>query len=812
MTDTPQRRLLEAQRLRTITEDLVSVAWTVDRDLRITAHDGPTQVAAGVSNDAWVGRTLEAFLEGETEACKAVVIGAHRGALRGSIERYTQEVHGRVWRVRIEPIRNAAGEVVGAAGVSLDVTAMTRLERSSALADRRLGFHLDNSPLGMIEWDADFCVSRWSRACERVFGWTPDEVIGRAWDGWGFVYEADLESVAVVVNALLSGDTPRNVSLNRNYTKDGRVIWCEWFNSIMLDDDGRLHSIVSHVQDVTEREAAKRELGTLNRELERRVVARTAELSEANARLEQEVAERREAQRLLERREREVRILTDHMPALIAYVGRDLRYRFVNSQYEAWYGRAAGELIDKTMPEVIGQRTYNEIKAHVQSVLRGDRINVQGHAYVGDDPEPRRVRSRFVPDITPAGEVIGFYSLVTDVSGFHRVEEQFRLVSAAIEQVSEFVVITDADVDAPGPRILFANRAFYETTGFEEAEVIGRSPRILQGPKTDRAVLDRLRAALRRGEPFTAETTNYRKDGDEYMVAWHIAPVRGPEGEITNWVSIQRDVTEQRRLEEAGRVRDLEMAHAARVATLGEMASGIAHEVNQPLSAIANYASGCLRRLEAGDADDVALRTALSAIERQASRSGEVIRRIRAFASRREQQRERVPVADMVESALTLLVADARRHGVRIDVQGVERCGTAWVDRIHVEQVLINLIRNAFDACEGLDEARCVVDVRGAVDGASVRIDVVDRGAGLAPSDADRMFEPFYSTKPTGMGMGLNISESLLQESGGRIEGRRNAGPGATFSIWLPRVAEHEPRRAEPEVAEASLSPGGDPA
>ncbi|MEM6756873.1 MAG: PAS domain-containing protein [Planctomycetota bacterium] len=780
MADTTRLRELDAQRLRTITEDLASVAWTLDRGMRITAHDGLTQVTAGVANHAWVGRTLEAFLADETEACKAVVMGAHRRALAGATERYTQEVHGRVWRVRVEPIREASGEVVGCAGVSLDVTEMVRLERSSAMADRRLGFHLDNSPLGMVEWNADFRIAGWSRGSEAIFGWSADEVVGRAWDAWRFVYEQDVERVAGIIDALLTGATPRNVCLNRNHTRDGRVIWCEWFNSVMLDEDGRLHSIVSHVQDVTEREADRRELNALNEELERRVSLRTAELSDANARLE--------------RREREIRIVTNQLPALIAYVDRDQRYRFVNSQYEAWYGERPEDLVGRTVREVIGERSYGLIRAHLERVLLGERINVQGHAYVPDESEPRRVQSRFVPDVSPEGEVLGFYSLVTDVSGFVRVEEQFKLVSAAIEQVTEFVVITDADIDAPGPRILFANGAFYEMTGYTPEEVIGESPRILQGPNTDRATLDRLRSALRRGESFTAETVNYRKDGREYVVAWHIAPVRGADGEITNWVSIQRDVTEQRRLEEVGRQRDTEMAHAARLATLGEMASGIAHEVNQPLAAIANYASGCLRRLDDGETDVMTLRTALAAIERQASRSGEVIRRVRAFASRREQQRERIAVGEMVGSVLTLIEADARRLGARVVVEGVERCGTAWVDRIHVEQVLLNLIRNAFDAFDGLEPARRVVDVRAVVEGSSVRIDVVDRGRGFDTAAADRLFEPFFSTKRSGMGMGLNISESLLQALGGRIEGRRNAGPGATFSIWLPAGAGREGR------------------
>jgi C4-dicarboxylate-specific signal transduction histidine kinase len=184
------------------------------------------------------------------------------------------------------------------------------------------------------------------------------------------------------------------------------------------------------------------------------------------------------------------------------------------------------------------------------------------------------------------------------------------------------------------------------------------------------------------------------------------------------------------------------------------------------------------------------LRPALQAIEKQASRSGEVIRRVRAFATRREQQRERVEVADMIDSVVTLVEADARRLEVRLAVQGVGRCEPVWVDRIQVEQVLLNLVRNAFDACEGLPADRRRVELRAQMEPERVRIEVIDRGRGFESEAAERLFEPFYSTKGSGMGMGLNISESLIEASGGRLEARPNAGPGVTLLVYLPLATE----------------------
>jgi len=790
---------LDAQRLRMITEDLESVVWALDGEMRFTAYEGLGLATIGRPDHYWVGRTLAEFLADEPAASREVVLDANRRALQGEVVRHTAELTGRVWQARVEPIREG-GLIVGCVGVALDVTEQRTMERTTRIAQRRLEFHVNNSPLGMVEWDADFRVARWSRGCEAIFGWTADEIVGLRWDEWRFVYEADADDVSGLIAGLATGRPPRSVSLNRNHCKDGRVVWCQWFNSVMHDEAGEVLSIVSHVQDVTEREQTRRELRELNDRLEQRVAARTEELSRANDRLEQEVRDRRQAQHLLERREREMRIITDHVPAHIAYIDREYRYRFANSRHRPWIDGAPTTVTGMPFKSVADPSTYELVMPYLTRALSGEQIDQEVEQTFEEGEEPRQYRLRFVPDVNEQGQTVGVFTLVTDETGYHRVERQLRLVSAAIEQVSEFVVITDADLESPGPRILFANSAFYEHTGFTPEEVIGRSPRILQGPDTDRSVLDRLRESLRKGERFMSETTNYRKDGTAYVVAWHIAPVRDESGRLSHWVSIQRDVTDLRRREEADRARDAEMAHAARLATLGEMASGIAHEVNQPLAAIANYASGCLRRLDGGEAEPASLRSALQAIERQASRSAEVIRRVRAFATRREQMPERVSVSTVVESVMTLLASDARRLRMEVVVEGVKRCGSVWVDRIHVEQVLLNLLRNAFDASEGLEASRRRVTVRAGREGDRVRIDVADLGRGFEPADAGRLFEPFFSTKASGMGMGLNICESLIEASGGRIGASPNAGPGATFSIWVP-VAGGEGPEAGPGVS-----------
>jgi|GEM_PF-709431 len=171
-------------------------------------------------------------------------------------------------------------------GIGVDITKRHQAEQNLRKALQKLNFHVENTPLGVVEWNKDFRLKRWSKQAEQIFGWTAEEVIGKSLSDWRFVYQEDVEQVDVVATALSDGTNATNTSYNRNYTKDGAVIWCEWYNSALLDDAGNLVSILCLVQDVTARKHAEQQLLELNQELEARVAQRTAQLQAANKELE----------------------------------------------------------------------------------------------------------------------------------------------------------------------------------------------------------------------------------------------------------------------------------------------------------------------------------------------------------------------------------------------------------------------------------------------------------------------------------------------------------------------------------------------
>lgn len=248
------------------------------------------------------------------------------------------------------------------------------------------------------------------------------------------------------------------------------------------------------------------------------------------------------------------------------------------------------------------------------------------------------------------------------------------------------------------------------------------------------------------------------------------------------------DITMRKQAEEAARQSEARLTHFARLSTMGEMAAGLAHEINQPLTAIASFAQAATRMLarpEGIERED--LDEALEQITAQAIRAGEVIRRLRGFVKNREVRQEVVDCSRLVEDSRLLLEADARNNDVRLLLDVANALPPVTADPIQLQQVLINLVRNAIDATTATPGARREVTVRALVDDEGmVEIAVIDHGHGLSPAAAERLFHPFFTTKSAGTGLGLVISQSIIRAHSGRLGHRHTPGGGCTFHFTLP--------------------------
>ncbi len=232
------------------------------------------------------------------------------------------------------------------------------------------------------------------------------------------------------------------------------------------------------------------------------------------------------------------------------------------------------------------------------------------------------------------------------------------------------------------------------------------------------------------------------------------------------------------------------MLHVSRLATIGEMAAGIAHELNQPLTAIANYAQACDRLLGKPNADLSDLRAALREIAAQAVRAGEIIRRVRTLARSQPVERSTADVNSVINEILELMQTDARAHGARLRLALTESLPQVSIDRVQIQHVILNLVRNAFEAlAEDGSGAREVLICSRCAEGGDVEIAVCDTGPGVSAQELDRIFDPFFSTKASGTGLGLPISNTVVRAHGGTLAYRPNQPGGSCFYVLLPPEA-----------------------
>ena len=269
-------------------------------------------------------------------------------------------------------------------------------------------------------------------------------------------------------------------------------------------------------------------------------------------------------------------------------------------------------------------------------------------------------------------------------------------------------------------------------------------------------------------------------------------------------------VTERRALEaQAGLDLD-DAAHTARLLELGEMCSGIVHEVAQPLTAIVSYSEACLRTVRGGRAEPALIEDALGRVTEQGARAAEIVSRLRHLVRKGGSRRETFDLGTTIEQALVLVEHERRRRRVHVEVHRERGLPPVSADRVHVEQILLNLLRNAFHAVDGAD-CRRVWMTTGRAGTRRLRLTVEDSGPGLAPELCDRVFETFYTTKPNGLGVGLAISRSLAEEHGGRLWAESPDGRGARFNLELPlRAPESSANAPCSRPAPLARCAGGD--
>jgi len=331
------------------------------------------------------------------------------------------------------------------------------------------------------------------------------------------------------------------------------------------------------------------------------------------------------------------------------------------------------------------------------------------------------------------------------------------------------------------------NAAAERLFGFREAAVVGRNVSMLM-PTPFREEHDGyIHRYLTTGEKriigIDRVVTGQRKDGSTFPMKLEVGEVRS--GDRRFFTGFIRDLTERQATERQLEELQSELARLSRLTAMGEMASTLAHEINQPLSAIANYLQGCGRLLEAIEHPNAQkIHDALAETTHQTLRAGQIIRRLREFVARGETDKRPESINKLVEEASALALVGAKEQGVKTVFRFDTRAGSVLVEKVQIQQVLLNLIRNAIEAMQGCAQKELVVETA-LLDHGMVEVRVVDTGNGLAEEILPRLFQPFVTTKPTGMGVGLSISKRIIEAHGGEMWAEANPGGGALFRFTL---------------------------
>jgi two-component system, LuxR family, sensor kinase FixL len=391
-------------------------------------------------------------------------------------------------------------------------------------------------------------------------------------------------------------------------------------------------------------------------------------------------------------------------------------------------------------------------------------------------------------------------------SGEQLQRNRLRAAASARQAVAREAHLTSILDTIPEAMIVIDERGIIQSFssaaerlfGYAAAEIVGTNiKRLMPSPYRENhdGYLERyLRTGERRIIGIGRVVVGERKDGSTFPMELAVGEMRSSNQRF--FTGFIRDLTERQQTEARLQELQSELVHISRLTAMGEMASALAHELNQPLSAIANYMKGSRRLLENSSDDRSALlRHAMDKAAEQALRAGQIIRRLRDFVARGESERRVESVKKLVEEASALALVGAKDQGVRVRFQFDPTVDLVLADKVQIQQVLLNLLRNAVEAMESSQRRELVISTDSGKDG-MITISVADTGSGIAPEMMSQLFQPFVTNKRHGMGVGLSISRTIVEAHGGHIGMEPNPGGGTIFRLTLQGVTQEDFRDA----------------
>ena len=600
----------------------------------------------------------------------------------------------------------------------------------------------------LVPWEGDAATGRVSYVGEQAsafLGYPLDEWL-RAdfWDS--HVFPDDQATVGAARARLLSKGGSHVIDYRMEHA-DGRIVWACEVVSLSTDEHG-VQTVRGFLMDVTERKR-------------------------------QEV--------MLWKKEERLRALLRGAPDALVLTDADGIILNMNDHAERLFSYALSEVvgssIDHFVPERLRARLPELRAAFDRDPERRSLVDVHDFAVIRSDGEevPVEIGMSVLPG---SGDGRQFLCSVRDLTARRRVEAQLRSSERRVREIADVLPAMVCYVDA-GQRYRFVNDAYARWHGWARRQMTGRLVREVIGERAYAQVKASIEAVLS-GSPghFRGELEN--RTGKRVPVDVSLVPQHDDDGSASGYLEVAFDVSDEVAAREADRRHRAELAHVARVATMGELTASIAHELNQPLAAIVANAQAAKHLLDRDPPDVGEAKEAIRDISEDGLRAGEVISGIRRLLHRGEPQPEAVEVLPLIQEVIDLLRSESIARGVEVTSEGSDGGSmSVRADAIQLKQVFLNLLMNAIEATSGTSDPR-QVNVVASQKGAEVEVLVIDTGGGLPEGDPEDLFAPFVSHRAEGLGMGLAISRTIVEAHGGKLWAERRTPTGSAFTIRLP--------------------------
>jgi PAS domain S-box-containing protein len=748
---TARRRAQEAlraseRRFRDVASVSADWIWEIDREGRYTFASGRIQDVLGYRPDEILGRTPFDFMapadaERTRSAFEAI---AQRREIFRDLENTNLHKDGSLRHILTSgvPILDDGGALVGYRGIDRDVTARVQAEASLRASEERLRLHAENSPLAVIEWDRDFVVSRWSGAAERMFGWSAAQTVGRPIMGLNIIHEEDLPLVQQTIGRLTDGSSPAVVSANRNYTRDGRVLHCEWYNSVLNDAQGTMVSVLSQVLDVTARTLAEEQIRAS---------------------------------------EQQLRLFIENAPAAIAMLDANMRYLSASRRWYRDYG-LAGDLVGRSHYEVFPDLPDAWKEAH-RRCQAGAVEQSEADPWVRADGQTEWLRWEIRPWYATAGRIGGIVIFTENITEDKKIESALRESGERLHLALAAGRMAAWDWHVPSGEVVW-NETHFRMLGYEPEEVrpTYRAFADRVHPDDRAAVEALIRRCMDERQVYTSVFRTLWPDGTLRWLEARGDFVYDASGRPLRCFGVMLDITDARRAQEALRETIVELEHSNR--ELEQFAYVSSHDLQEPLRQVRAFAQ--LLRERYGERLDDKARQYLQFVHDGAARMSELVQGLLDYSriGGREAEREPVCCAAALDAALANLevgIAEAQARITRDELP------VLTAHPVELAQLFQNLVGNALKFRRSGVPAEIHVGCRR--DGGTWRFSVSDNGIGIAPEHRERIFQIFQTLhgrdRYAGTGIGLAICKKIVERHGGRIWVEATPGGGATFFFTL---------------------------